>query len=71
MVRIDSTYDAKVDPKLAKYVEKKRRMMEKQMQAVIAHTDEELLSFAPESPLSNFLTDILLNESSKYVKDMF
>lgn len=69
MVRVDSTYDAKIDPKLAKYVEKKRRMMEKRMQTVIAHTDEELLSFAPESPLSNFLTDILLNEASKYVKD--
>ena len=69
MVRLDSTYDAKVDPKLAKYVAKKRAQMEKQMQVVIAHTDTELESFAPESPLSNFLTDILLNESSKYVKD--
>ena len=69
MVRLDSTYDAKVDPKLAKYVAKKRAQMEKQMQVVIAHTDAELESFAPESPLSNFLTDILLNESSKYVKD--
>ena len=69
MVRLDSTYDAKVDPKLAKYVAKKRQKMEKQMQVVIAHTDAELESFAPESPLSNFLTDILLNESSKYVKD--
>ena len=69
MVRIDSTYDSKVDPKLAKYVEKKRRQMEKQMQVVVAHTDAELESFAPESPLSNFLTDILLNEASKYVKD--
>ena len=69
MVRIDSTYDSKVDPKLAKYVEKKRRQMEKQMQVVVAHTDAELESYAPESPLSNFLTDILLNEASKYVKD--
>ena len=69
MVRLDSTYDAKVDPKLAKYVVKKRAQMEKQMQVVIAHTDAELESFAPESPLSNFLTDILLNESSKYIKD--
>lgn len=69
MVRLDSTYDAKVDPKLDKYVAKKRAQMEKQMQVVIAHTDAELESFAPESPLSNFLTDILLNESSKYVKD--
>ena len=69
MVRLDSTYDAKVDPKLAKYVAKKRAQMEKQMQVVIAHTDAELESFAPESPLSNFLTDILLNESSKYIKD--
>lgn len=69
MVRLDSTYDAKIDPKLAKYVDKKRRQMEKQMMVVVAHTDEELESFAPESPLSNFLTDILLNESSKYIKD--
>ena len=69
MVRLDSTYDAKVDPKLAKYVVKKRAQMEKQMQVVIAHTDAELESFAPESPLSNFLTDILLNESSKYIND--
>ena len=69
MVRLDSTYDAKIDPKLAKYVEKKRHKMEKQMQVVIAHTDAELESFAPESPLSNFLTDILLNEASRYVSD--
>jgi 2',3'-cyclic-nucleotide 2'-phosphodiesterase (5'-nucleotidase family) len=69
MVRLDSTYDAKIDPKLSKYVEKKRRQMDKQMQVVIAHTDAELESFAPESPLSNFLTDLLLNEASKYIKD--
>lgn len=69
MVRVDSTYDAKVDPKLAKYVEKKRQKMEQQMQVVIAHTDEELVSYAPESPLSNALTDIMLNESANYVKD--
>lgn len=69
VVLLDSTYDAKVNPKLAKYVEKKRHKMEKQMQMVIAHSDVELESYAPESPLSNFLTDILLNESSKYIKD--
>ena len=39
------------------------------MQVVVAHTDTELASHAPESPLSNFLTDLLLNESSKYIKD--
>lgn len=69
MIRLDSTYDAKIDPKLAKYVEKKRRQMEKQMQVVVAHTDTELESYAPESPLSNFLTDLLLEESAKYIKD--
>ena len=69
MVRLDSTYDAKIDPKLAKYVDKKRRQMEKKMQVVIAHSDAELESYAPESPLSNFLTDLLLNESAKYIKD--
>lgn len=69
MVRLDSTYDAKIDSKLAKYVDKKRRQMEKQMQVVIAHTDVELESVSPESPLSNFLTDLLLNEASNYIKD--
>ena len=69
MICLDSTYDAKVDKKLAKYVDKKRHQMEKQMQVVIAHTDQELESYALESPLSNFLTDILLNESSKYIND--
>ena len=69
MVRVDSTYDAKVDPKLARYVDKKRKKMEKQMQVVIAHTDVELESYRPESPLSNFLTDLLLNEAHNYIKD--
>lgn len=69
MICLDSTYDAQVDPKLAKYVDKKRHQMEKQMQVVVGHTEMELESFAPESPLSNFLTDLLLNESSKYIKD--
>lgn len=69
MILLDSTYDAKIDPKLAKYVDKKRHQLEKQMQAVIGHTNAELESYAPESPLSNFLTDLLLNEASKYIKD--
>lgn len=69
MICLDSTYDAKIDPKLAKYVDKKRHQMEKQMQVVIAYSDVELESSAPESPLSNFLTDLLLNEASDYIKD--
>ena len=69
MIRLDSTYDAKIDPKLAKYVNKKRHQLEKQMQVVIGHTDAELESFAPESPLSNLLTDLLLNEASHYIND--
>ena len=69
MICLDSTYDAKVDKKLARYVEKKRHMMEKQMQMVIAHTDVELESYGPESPLSNFLTDVMLNESHNYIND--
>lgn len=68
-VCLDSTYDSKTDPKLAKYVAKKRAQLEKRMQVVVAQSDTELESYAPESPLSNFLTDILLNESSKYAKD--
>lgn len=69
MIRLDSTYDAKIDPKLAKYVDKKRHQMEKLMKVVIGHTDAELESFEPESPLSNLLTDLMLNEASNYTKD--
>ena len=69
MITLDSTYDAKINPKLAKYVDKKRNKIESQMQVVVAHSDEELESYPPESPLSNFLTDFLLENSPKYIKD--
>lgn len=69
MILLDSTYDSKIDHKLAKYVEKKRHRMEKRMQEVILKTDAELESHPFESPLSNFLTDILRTESPKYIKD--
>lgn len=57
---LDSTYDAQIDPKLSRYVDKKRQKMDKIMNVVIGHCDETLTAYTPASPLSNFLTDILL-----------
>lgn len=69
MVRLDSTYDSKIDRKLQQYVDKKRHRMERKMQEVIYRTDAELESYPPESPLSNLLTDILRTGAPKYTKD--
>ncbi len=64
---LDSTYDSKLDKKLSKYVDKKRKMLQKQMNVVIAHSETELESYPLESPLSNFLTDLLLKKSPEYI----
>lgn len=69
MIRLDSTLDGKIDKRLNKYVSKKRDKMEKLMDVVIAYSDKELESYPLESPLSNFLTDILLSKSPKYTID--
>lgn len=69
MVRLDSSYDSKIDKHLKKYVDHKRHKMEKLMQVVVVRCDTELESYAPQSPLSNFLTDILRTESPKYSND--
>jgi len=69
MVRMDSTWDSKVDPMLQQYVDIKHQQLEEMINVVIGHSERDLVSYAPESPLSNFLTTTLLERAPKYVDD--
>lgn len=69
MIRLTSQYDSKIDPKLQKYVDRQKARLDQEMSAVIGYSDATLSSFVPASPLSNFLTDLLLAKSPGYVAD--
>lgn len=68
MVRLDSSWDAKTDAKLARYVARQKAKLDKQMGVVIGHCQETMNSAPPQSPLSNFLTDLLLEKGTDYVQ---
>ena len=69
MVRLTSRFDDNIDPKLQKYVDRIKAHLDKEMSVVVGYCDAELASFAPASPLSNFLTDILLEKATNYATD--
>lgn len=69
MVRMDSTWDSKIDPMLQQYVDIKHQQLEDMINIVIGHSERTLTSFVPESPLSNFLTTMLLERGPQYVDD--
>ena len=69
MIRLTSQYDSKTDPKLQKYVNRQKARLDREMNVVVGYCDETLSSFVPASPLSNFLTDLLLEKSPDYVSD--
>ncbi|MBR4136402.1 MAG: 5'-nucleotidase C-terminal domain-containing protein [Bacteroidales bacterium] len=69
MVRMDSTWDAKGDPGLAQYIQLKHQQLEDMVNVVIGRSAKTLVSFSPESPLSNFLTNLLLERAPQYVDD--
>lgn len=69
LVCMDSSFDKLVDPALDAYLQKKRLQLSKKMDVVIGTCPQTMNSFAPQSPLSNFLTDMLLNSSALYQKD--
>lgn len=62
MVRMDSTYDAKLDPGLVKYLERHKARLDKKMSEVIGHCDITMNVESPQSPLSDLLTDMLLKD---------
>ncbi len=62
MVRLDSTYDTKLDPALVKYMIRHKARLDKKMNEVIGHCDVTLNVEAPQSPLSDLLTELMLRD---------
>jgi 5''-nucleotidase/2'',3''-cyclic phosphodiesterase and related esterases len=69
MIRLTSQYDKNIDPKLQKYVDRIQTRLNQEMGVVIGQCDAMLSSYDPASPLSNFLTDILLEKAPDYAGD--
>lgn len=68
MVRLDSTYDAKLDPGLVKYLERHKARLDKKMNEVIGHCDVTMNVESPKSPLSDLLTGLLLKDGPAAIK---
>ena len=68
MTRIDSTYDVAPPVALSRLMGYYRPEMEKRMMAVVGYAPEEMRSFRPESPLSNFAADALLSVAQQYAQ---
>ena len=54
------------NPQLKKELDKSKKKLEKQTSVVIGYCPEEMVSEMPQSPLSNFLTDILVEIGNEY-----
>ena len=52
-ILLDSTYNS-VDLTVQNYIEQLRERMNKELSVVIGEADQEMRSFKPQSPLSNF-----------------
>lgn len=63
---INSDCSSYHNPPLQKELEKSRKKLEKKMGVVIGYCPEDMISRMPQSPLSNFLTDILVEIANKY-----
>jgi len=68
MVQIDSTYQIALPTKTAQLMEYYRPEMERRMMEVVGYAPQEMRSFRPQSPLSNFAADALLIMAQQYIK---
>ncbi len=58
-----SSYD---NPQLRKELDKEKKKLEKKTGVVIGYCPEDMISEMPQSPLSNFLTDIMVEIANEY-----
>lgn len=63
---ININTDSITDERFNEILEPYKTQVEAQMSGVIAYSEQGLMSFRPESPLSNFLSDLILDFSKKY-----
>lgn len=66
ILKVDSTLDAKVNPKLQKYLNAQHDKLSRELGEVIGFCETTLNSYDPASPLSNLLTDILRQQAPSY-----
>lgn len=69
MVKIDSVYDHAPPSKVSRLMEYYKPEMERRMMTVVGYAPQELRSFRPESPLSNFAVDALLAVARQYIPE--
>ncbi len=70
-VLMDSTKDHPVEPKVARIIAKYKPLMESTMMEVVGRTDSEMRASRPESLLSNFAADAMLDYARKSYKADF
>jgi len=61
---VDSSYDARVNPKMQKKLDDYKAILEKEVSRVIGYSNMNMTSGSPESLLSNFLADRLLDKAN-------
>ncbi len=62
MVRLDSTYDAQLDPDLSAFLVRHKARLDKKMNEVIGHCPTTLNVESPKSPLSDLIIELMLKE---------
>ena len=68
MTCLDSTFDSKTDSGLEKYMARQKARLNKKMNEGIGQCPETMVMKVPQSRLSNYLTDLLLQKASAYAK---
>ncbi|MEG1556607.1 MAG: 5'-nucleotidase C-terminal domain-containing protein [Bacteroidales bacterium] len=65
-VVLDSSFSKNEDVKMKTYIEHLHQGLAKKMNEVIAEAPVEMRSFSPQSPLSNYLTDVLVEITNSF-----
>jgi len=65
---VDGNCTSYNNPQLRKELDKEKKKLEKKTSVVIGYCPEDMVSDMPQSPLSNFLTDILVDIANDYCK---
>jgi len=67
VVKMDSTFDERADLTMETYLLQLKQEKDKKMDRVIGSSKETLTTFAPQSPLSNLLVDMLFEGGNDYL----
>ena len=66
LINVNDKHAAYENPQLQKELQKAHKKLAKRIDVVIGYCPEKMISEKPQSPLSNFLTDILVEIANEY-----